>query len=338
MRCWIVVVALIGGCRKPAEEPDLSVRVNEPIPTVVNEVAPTAPIEPVAPDASIGSRDVPGERGVPFDRTALGSFAHPFGALEVIKPTSSRDEILVALPSARRDADDDITVSVGVEDLVAMIDIDEVDQLDGVSIKLPYSTTSYDLLAEAWGKPTDYHTWFDRKRGWRADWDDGTIVIGPFVRLADVVGGGPEGLTDPKPVIGATLVELQQRFGKRLVEEPDPSEGMNLPESEKTDETTFRLILPTTEVCRYDTLFVIRVRAGRAVGVTLTQCYDDEPMRRAALAALESRWGRAVPGRSIDDRPVFLFTRAQRRFVMEVAGDWEPAGAWRVEITDRRAQ
>lgn len=334
MTRWILVVALVTGCgEKKKEEPQPifteerpGARRAEPVP---DEVTPPVPVTPAVP----GSRDVPGERGVPLDRAVLGSFPHPFGALDPIKPTSSRDEILSAVPGARRDARDGIVANVGVDDLVAMIAIDEDDRLDGVTIKLPYNEGAYTLLTEAWGKPTDNHTWFDRKQRWRADWDDATLWIGPFTPLAEVLGPGPEGLTEQKPVIGATLAELQQRFGKRLIEEPDP--GIDVPEEAPAAaaETTYRLLLPATEICRYDTMFLIQVRAGRAIGVTITQCFDDEAMRRAALAAFESKWGRAVPGRTSEDLPVFLFTRGQRRFEMSLATDWEPQGAWRIDIT-----
>lgn len=239
------------------------------------------------------------------------------------------------MPAARRDANDHIVASVGVDDLVALIVIDDDDRLDGVMIELPHDDASHVLLAEAWGKPTDYNAWFNRVQRWRADWDDATISIGPFLPLAEVLGAGPEGLTEAKPIIGATVAELQQRFGKRLFEEPDPSKGMNLPEETlpAPPETTYRLILPATEICRFDTTFRVLVRAGRAVSASMTQCYDDEAMRRAALAAFESKWGRAVPGRTSDDRPVFVFTRGQRRFEMADAPDGQPEGAWRIEIT-----
>ena len=254
-----------------------------------------------------GSRTVPGERGVPLDQTSLGSLPHPFGALEVLKPGISRDEILSAIPNARRDGDDKIVVPLGVEDLMADIDIDYTGHLDVVRIKL--TETAKAVLTKAWGKPTSTGAWFDRKRRWRADLDEmNELMIGAFTPLAELVGKGPDGLAETKALIGATPAELTARFGDRIHEVDVENEN-----GDATGEKRYELLVPATDVCKFYTHVEARLTAGRVAKVLVSQCYDDEPQRRAALVAIEGKWGKATPGRSVEDRPVFTFSLPGRR-------------------------
>ncbi len=286
-------------------------------------IAPPVAV-PIPVPAPAGSRSVPGERGVPFDRTVLGSLAHPFGALEVLKPGITREEILSALPNAQRDGESAINVPVGVEDLMATIDIDFTGHLDVVRIAVP--ATAKDLLIKAWGKPTANGTWFDRKKRWRADLDeDNELMIGPFTPLADLLGKGPDGLAETKALIGATPGELTERFGNRIQEVEAGEGGLATKQ--------FDLLLPATEHCKFFTHADVEVVNGRVAKLNLAQCYGDEASRRASLAAFESKWGRAIPSRTVDDRPVFTFAVPGRRVEMMVDEQHELHPGWQLAIT-----
>lgn len=339
-RIGLVVVAtaaLLPACKKKREATPAPVAEMKPIadparpepakpePPVVAQPVPEAPV-PAPPEPTPGSRDVPSERGVPLDRAALGSLPHPFGALEVVKPGASREDILSALPNARRDGDDHIVVPVGVEDLVAHIDIDFAGHLDVVRIDVPESAQA--LLAQAWGKPNANGSWFDRKKRWRADLDGDELMIGPFVPLAEVAGKGPDGLAEKQAILGATPDELTARFGARVrtfdVENDD---------GEKTGEKRIELLLPATEVCKYYTHAEGELAGGRVVKLHVDQCFDDESQRRAALASLEKAWGRAVPARSAADLPVFTFAGVPGRRIEATVGDgYLGQAAWNITI------
>lgn len=339
-RIGLVVVAtaaLLPACKKKREATPAPVAEMKPIadparpepakpePPVVTQPVPEAPV-PAPTEPVPGSRDVPSERGVPLDRAALGSLPHPFGALEVVKPGASREDILSALPNARRDGDDHIVVPVGVEDLVAHIDIDFAGHLDVVRIDVPESAQA--LLAQAWGKPNANGSWFDRKKRWRADLDGDELMIGPFVPLAEVAGKGPDGLAEKQAILGATPDELTARFGARVrtfdVENDD---------GEKTGEKRIELLLPATEVCKYYTHAEGELAGGRVVKLHVDQCFDDESQRRAALASLEKAWGRAVPARSAADLPVFTFAGVPGRRIEATVGDgYLGQAAWNITI------
>jgi hypothetical protein len=329
MQRWAGVVGLallaaVPACKKK--------RVEESAPPVA-ELKPIA--EPVVPVPEVPvpkepvpstSREVPSERGVPLDRTVLGSLPHPFGALEVLKQGMTRDEVLSALPNAQRDGES-VSVPVGVEDLMAAIDFDFTDHLDVVRITVP--DTARELLAKAWGKPTATDTWFDRKKRWRADLDgDNELMIGPFTPLAEVLGKGPDGLAETKAMIGATPAELTARFGARIKEVPVEND-----DGEATGEKRFELLLPATEHCKFFTHLDGELAGGRIAKLHLGQCYGDEAGRRAALASMERAWGRAVPGRSADDHPVFTFALPGRKIEMALDEEHADHPGWQLVIS-----
>lgn len=292
-------------CKKKQAEDSPPV-VSEPSIVSAPEPARTERPLPAPPAGSGASREVPSERGVPFDQVALGSLPHPFGALEVVKAGMTRDEVLSALPNAQREGES-VRVPVGVESLMARIDFDFTDHLDVVRITLPDAARAQ--LEKAWGKPTAEGTWFDRKKRWRADLDDEhELMIGPFVPLADVLGRGPEGLAEKHVMLGATPTELTARFGTRIKETAVEND-----EGEPTGAKQYELLLPVTEHCKYNLHLHGEVVNGRIGRLHFAQCYGDEDARRAALASIESKWGRAVPARSADDRPVFSFALPRRR-------------------------
>ncbi|MBA3393400.1 MAG: hypothetical protein H0T89_12185 [Deltaproteobacteria bacterium] len=72
-------------------------------------------------------------------------------------------------------------------------------------------------------------------------------------------------------------------------------------------------------------------------GLELHQCYDGwDVQRRAALAAMEQRWGRATPTRTADDRLVFAWTIGNRRLEAEDIHDGhDGTAAWQVTIKPR---
>lgn len=334
----VAAVVLLPACKKKREASPAPVAEMTPIAEPVGPRAEVKPVEP-APEVPLpapapvpepppvpGSRDVPGERGVPFDRAVLGSLPHPFGALEVIKPGASREDILTALPNARRDGDEHIVVPVGVEDLVAKIDIDFTGHLDVVRIRVPDSASA--LLEKAWGKPTTNGTWFDRKKRWRADLDGGELMIGSFVPLAELVGKGPDGLAEKQAILGATPAELTARFGARVREVE--ADG----DAEKGSEKRFELLLPATDVCAYYTTAEAELASGRVSKLHVQQCADDESQRRAALAALERAWGRAVPARNAQDVPVFTFASVPgRKIEMTLGAVLDTETGWNITIT-----
>lgn len=272
------------------------------------------------------ARDVPSERGVPLDQTALGSLPHPFGALEVIEPTSTREDILSALPNARRAGTDRLTVPLGVEDLVGVIEIDYSGHFDVVNIALPSSAR--ELLAKAWGPPTASGAWFDHKKRWRADLDrDNQLTIGPFKPLADLLGKGPDGLAEAKGILGATHAELTERFGARVREIGGRAINGKAPRERRLE-----LLMPATEVCRYFTHAEAELAGDRVAKLHLFQCYDDESSRRAALVAIERRWGKAVPIRTAEDLPAFSFRVPARNVTMALDENSDGDAVWLITI------
>lgn len=266
---------------------------------------------------SSGSRDVPSEKGVPLDRAVLGALPRPFGALQPIKPTSTRDEILALVPDARRDGEH-VKVPLGVDDLVATIEFDATDHIS--DIEIPIKPFPQELFEQAWGSAPD-NIWIDRAAKWRADVSD-DLHICPYQNLADVIGPGPDLLAEKTPLVGQRLATLEQQLGARLDEWTEQTD-------DGTDVTRPRLLLSATEVCHYDTMYLLTVEGGVVTGATLTQCYDGPAQRRSALAAMEKRWGRAQPVRTADDHLAFRFARPGR--IVEMVED-EDESAWVVTI------
>lgn len=334
MRRWIGVVALavlVGpACKKkPAEDPppvpyEPNV-VPMPAVTKLESMIPEAPARPLpAEPAAGGSRDVPSEAGVPLDQTALGALPHPFGALEVVKAGMTRDEVLSALPNAQRDGES-VRVPVGVESLMAKIDFDFTGHLDVVRITVPASARA--ILEKAWGKPTADGTWFDRKKRWRADLDgENELMIGSFVPLAEILGRGPDGLAETQAMLGATPAELTARFGNRIKE----TEIDSLFAEAGTKD--YELLLPVTEHCKYNPQLHGEVVNGRIAVLHFSLCSSDEVARRAALASIESKWGRAVPVRTADDRPAFSFAVPRRR-ILATVDEMADAPGWQIAIS-----
>jgi hypothetical protein len=283
------------------------------------------------PRPVIGSRDVPAERGVPFDQTVLGPLPHPFGALDPLRPGITRDEILSLLPSARRD-DGEVRVPIGVDQLEARIVFDYTDRLDWVILQIPKDKR--ELIYRSWGKPhqsATEDTWFDRKRGWRADLDrKNELTIGFFLPFANLIGRGPDGLAETKPILGATLAELRERFGARFKEE-DVLDSDDNPTGKKT----YQLLLPATDVCMYFTDLDLELTDARVTRARLRQCFSDDTRRRAALTAMEQRWGRAVPARDTDDHPVFRFHLPRRRIEARPTDLPDRGSFWQLDITAR---
>lgn len=280
-------------------------------------------VEAVAGETPKGSRDVPSEKGVPLDRAVLGALPRPFGALQPIKLTMTRDEILHAIPDAKRDGEN-IAVPLGVEALTAKILIDTSDHISDIEIAMdPFPS---DLFQQAWGASED-KKWLDRVGMWRADYGGGDFAlhIFPYKRLVDVLGTGPDLLAEQTPMIGTSITKLKQKLGGRLDEWTEEDEDGN-------EVTRPRLLLPSTEVCHFDSLYTLVVENDIVTGATLSQCFDTDADRKLAMAAMEKRWGRATPARTADDRLVFRFSRPGRTVEMTEDPTVDPAGAWIVKI------
>lgn len=335
MRVLLILVAF-AGCKKRNSEwnptPAVEVRspqqiilglrapVPEPVPVPVPVPAPI-PVPIDAPEP--GRRDVPAERGVPFDQVVLGPQPHPFGALEAMTPKSTRDEVLAVAPTAQRDDKDNLSVALGVEGLTAQVMFDYSNHLDWVRIKLPEALQP--MLTTAWGKPIeddDGLVWFDRTKHWRADLDatDDELSIGRYVPIAEQFGKGPDGLVDTAPIIGKTLDEVRQAYGDRVSGVPVKHED-HWHDRIAEDEQLFTMLMPATDVCKYFTEPTLVVQKGVVTRIELWQCIASEALRGVALRAFEKAWGKAVPARQ-DDLPIFTFSLAKRAIELR----WENGG------------
>jgi hypothetical protein len=262
-----------------------------------------------------GSRDVSAEKGVPLDKRILGAAPHPFGPLDKVVPAMTRDDVIAAVPGALRDGDK-LTVPSGIAEVGIEIAFDDASRLATVTYTLP--ATAKELLASAWGAPNAGQAgWLDRRRRWRADlYDDGTLALTGITMFGDVLGRGPDGLAEKRALIGATVEQLRVWFGERF--------------HDATDDDPPELVMPiSTDVCASPTLLALELPAtGKVTRLHLLQCYDGDDSRRAALAAMEARWGRATPTRTADDRLVFAWQLPGRR-LEAVTGE----EGWEITIT-----
>jgi hypothetical protein len=278
-------------------------------------------------DAAAGSRDVLPEKGVPLDKHALGPLPRPFGPLAPLRVGQTRDEVLAKIPGAMRDGEI-VWIPTGIEDASAEISFDAADRLDTITYHLPLAARQ--TLVGAWGAPVaQTNTWLERQGRWRVLLgEDATqskidLSITPYTPLADILGRGPDGLAEPKPILGATLPQLRERFGSRLV---DPVDA----------DTPAELVMPAaSDVCSSATELHLETANGKVTRLKLLQCYDEEDVnRRAALAAMEQRWGRAIPTRTADDRLVFAWALPTRKIEAQQTQTAD-AWIWEVAITPK---
>ncbi|MBA3397431.1 MAG: hypothetical protein H0T89_32695 [Deltaproteobacteria bacterium] len=276
----------------------------------------------------VASRDMPdddtGSGGVPL-ASVLGSTPGPFGPLAAIKPGMTRTELLAALPTAQRDGEL-IWLPTGIDGIAVELSFNRTERLAEIVYHVPLAARP--LLVGAWGPPAhETNVWFDPTRGWRArlgeDPVNGKIelAIAAYRPFADVIGRGPDGLADPAPILGAKVADVARRFP--LLDEAGPEDA--------------ELLLSATDVCAEPTRLVARTADGVVTGLELHQCYDGwDVQRRAALAAMEQRWGRATPTRTADDRLVFAWTLGTRRLEAEDTHDAHAGtAAWKVAIKPR---
>jgi len=272
-------------------------------------------------DAGSGSRDVPAEKGVPLDKRVLGATPHPFGPLESVKPGMSRDDMIAAVPGVVRDGDK-LSVPSGIERVGIEIAFDDTGHLATVTYTLPGGVES--LLSGAWGEPNAGAVgWLDKRRRWRADLyqeaaDSAVLALTAVTPFGDLLGKGPDGLAEKRALLGATLDQLRAAFPGRVHEprEDDPL-GLAMPIA--------------TDVCGSPTTLELELSpAGKVARAKLVQCYDTDEARRAALAAMEQRWGRATPTRTADDRLVFGWQLPGRRLEAHDGED-----GWEIAITAR---
>jgi len=272
-----------------------------------------------------GSRDVLPEKGVPLDKHSLGPLPRPFGPLAPLKAGMTRDEVLAKIPGAMRDAAL-VWIPTGIEDASAEIAFDAADRLDTITYHMPL--TARPILVGAWGAPAPQtNTWFERQSRWRVTLgEDATqsridLSMTPYTPLADIIGRGPDALAETKPILGTTLVQLRERFGARFVEPAEP-------------DAPAELVMPAaTDICNGSTDLLLEHANGRVTKLKLLQCFDEEDVnRRAALAAMEQRWGRAVPTRTADDRLVFAWSTVPGRRVEAQVTQNGDTWVWEVTI------
>jgi hypothetical protein len=245
-------------------------------------------------DRPIGSLDH--ATGVPLDATAVGKSPGPFGDVAVVPPGTARRDVATRLPKAHPDGARVVTAT-NVADVTAVLSFDRADEVDVVTMYMPASARG--VLVAAWGQPDDRDTWRDASRHLRvdlgADRPSGqiTATIESFRRFGDVVAEMPT-------LVGARRVDVQKQFGAHLFP-PDPM-------SNSDDAHTLEVLVSATELCKVATAaFVDFTPAGTVERVVVRQCYADDAARRAALAAMETAWGKATPVRSPTDRPAFSF-------------------------------
>jgi hypothetical protein len=277
----------------------------------------TRPLDAGASNPS-ASRAVPAEKGVPLDKRVLGAVPHPFGPLEPLKPEMTRDDIITAIPGVLRDGDK-LTVPSGITGVAIELAFDAANRFATATYTLP-AATSRELLASAWGEPTTIGQagWLDKRKRWRADLsepssDTVTLTVIPLVPFSDLIGRGPDGLADKRALIGATLEQLRASFGTRLHEPDDSDEPLELE------------LATSTDICGSSTMLGLELgAAGKVTRAHIQQCFDGDGARRAALAAMEQRWGRATPSRTPDDRLVFSWQLPGRRIEAQTGeAGWE---------------
>jgi hypothetical protein len=261
---------------------------------------------------------------IALDARVLGRAARPFGPLTAVRPRMTRAELLAAVPGAQADGTV-MWVPTGIDGVTVEMSFDRGDRLGEIIYRMPLAVRP--VLIEAWGPLVPQaETWFDRERGWRARMREDAIkrevavVLSGFTPFADVIGRGPDGLAEPTALLGASLRELRDRFGARLVDA-------------STTHGFVELVMPrATDICAAPTELGLELdRVGVVKRVMLMQCYDDVDVnRREALAIMERAWGPAVPARTRDDRLVFAWTLPDRRIE---AHQVPHADHWLWEIT-----
>ena len=299
---------------------------------------PPAPLDETEQDLQRKLRELTGRPlaggALPLDRAAVGDRPGPFGPLAPLAPRMTRAEVRAAIPSAVADGAM-LWVATGIDGATAELSFDGADWLAAVVYRLPLGARP--TLVLAWGAPgLQTSTWLDRERGWRAKLDEdavkGEVVVtmSGFTPFAALLGGGPDGLAEAAPLVGAGLRELRQRLGARLA-------------VASAQHGVAELEMPrATDLCGAPTeLGLVLDGAGVATRAILLQCYDDADVnRRAALAAMEQQWGPATPRRTRDDRLVFAWTlparppeRPAERLIE--AQQVVHAGQWRWEVVIR---
>ena len=263
------------------------------------------------------------DRGIPLDRSTLGTQPRPFGPLSPVRGGMTRDEVLGVLSGAMRDGDR-VWMPTGIEDTTAEITFDAANRVDTITYHLPLSARR--ALVTAWGTPVPQtNTWLERTLRWRVRLGEDAVrrkielTFTPFTPFADLLGRGPDALADQTPIIGASLAELRARFSARLVESGAVAE-LSMPGA--------------TDVCSTASQLLLELANHRVKRLKLSQCYDEQDVnRRAALAAMEHHWGRGVPTRTTDDRLVYAWSLPNRRIEAEQGEDRSGVWIWSVTIS-----
>lgn len=266
-------------------------------------------------------------RGAPFESVPLGKAVAPFGPLAPLRPTMTREQVIAAIPTATASGTI-LWVPTQIEGVTAELMFDEAERFERLVYRLPISGRH--TLSLAWGPPNDSNAWFgttaERWRGLISDVPKNgklELTISTFTPFADLIGAGPDGLAETQPLIGADLRELHTRYGGRLLDPELPGDPAEL------------VLSGATDVCSRPTELVLPLDGrNRVKSISVSQCFDElDESRRAVLATLEKRWGRATPTRTSDDNLVFAWTVATRRIEARVTRDHSGAWVWQLRIT-----
>ena len=268
--------------------------------------------------------------GRPLDPALLGKHAAPFGALAKLRPAMTREEVLAEIRGATASGPT-VWVPTGLEQATAELLFDASGRFERLLYELPVSARH--TLSLAWGPPSETNTWYGSPDRWRATISDTPkrgrleLEISAFTPFAELIGGGPDGLAERRPVIGVGLDELRGRHGARLLGPElsgDPAE---------------LLLAGATDLCSHPTELVLPLDVrGRVRSILILQCFDDaDPNRRAALAAMEQQWGAATARRTADDLLVFAWSPPGRAIDAHVTRGRTGAWVWQVRISPRAA-
>ncbi|MEJ7602729.1 MAG: hypothetical protein WKG01_32875, partial [Kofleriaceae bacterium] len=268
---------------------------------------------------------VPGEQ---LEPAMIGARAAPFGPVAALRPAMTREQVLAAVPGATPSGPT-VWVPTDLEQVTAELFFDASDRFERLLYELPVSARH--TLSLVWGPPSESNTWYGTADRWRATISDTPkngkfeLEIAAYTPFSELIGGGPDGLAEAKPLIGASLGELHDRYGGRLL---DP---------ELSGDPAELLVTGATDLCSHPTGLVLPLDArGRIRSIVISQCFDDsEANRRSALAAMEKQWGAATARRTADDLLVFAWSLPGRAIDAHVTRDQTGAGAWQVRISPR---
>jgi len=220
----IVVLVALGGCK---DKDQRLKRVPAPTPPALGSAEPPAKAKPAAPTAAV-----------------FGKAIAPFGPLAGVKLGMTEAEVKAAAP-AFWNAQGALT-KVTTDDVALEYEL-ELDHGTLAAIKIQ-NTALDDMepaIVEAWGPGTpnkdlmgsDQLAWFDPAAGVRAIARRYDLELRGYLPLEQLLGPDPVAIAAlPKPVLGATIAELERDYGDQFVS--DSPAHLALPPTEWERERT----------------------------------------------------------------------------------------------------